>query len=189
LPGHRAPANASEQPVIFSLFRRSKRWAPATADENGEPLFTTDLALKLARLHVADDRNESAPESDRLKQILQNPELRLAYELVPEIIAEHALRKLSAPKDFEYVLSDRPGPTHSFKVAAHPIAQLIYDALARELLPALIVQSVGKSSSYADAISRALNAGEKLEDLTVCVAPIGLSLHRGKLEINKGCRL
>ncbi|WP_137931113.1 hypothetical protein [Mesorhizobium comanense] len=168
--------------MISSLFRLAERWAPATRGENGEPLFTVDLALELAELHVSDDR-ESGSESDRLKQVLQNPELRLAFELVPEIIAEHALRKLSAPKDFEYVLCDRHGRGHGFKVATHPIAQLIHEALARDLLPAPTVQTVGKASSYADAVSRALNAGEKLADLTVCVAPIGLGLHRGKLEI------
>jgi len=173
--------------VIFSLFRRAERWAPATVGENGKPLFTSDFALELARLHVSDHGDESeaaaASASDRLKQLLQVPELRLAYELVPEIISEYVLRRLSAPKGFEYVLSDRHGQRYRFRVDKHPIAQPIYNVLARELLPTLILQSVGRASSYSSVISRALNAGEKLAELIVCVAPIGIRLHRGKLEI------
>jgi len=173
--------------VISSLFRRAERWTPGTTSENGEPLFTADFALELARLHLSNLGNESEaaakPASDRLKQILENPELRLAYELVPEIIAEYALRKLSAPKTFEYVLSDRNGQAYTFKVASHPIVRPVHDSIARELLPASAVEMIAKASSYADAVSNALNAGEALADLTVCTAPIGLGLHRGRLEI------
>ncbi|TPI23020.1 hypothetical protein [Mesorhizobium sp. B4-1-1] len=173
--------------MISSLFRRTRLWAPAATGENGEPLFTANLALEWAAQHASDHQDESdatsASASSRLKQVPQNPELRLAYELVPEIIAEYALRSLSAPKDFEYVLSDLQGRRHSFKVARHPIARLVHDALARGQLPSLTVQTVATASSYAGAVSKALDAGEKLEDLTVCVAPIGLGLRQGKLEI------
>lgn len=173
--------------MISSLFQRVERWAPATTGENGEPLFTADFALELAGLHLlehGDERGDTTePSSGRLNQVLQNPELRLAYELVPEIIAEYALRKLSAPKDFEYALSDRHGRSYRFKVAQHPIVRPVHDAIARQLLPAFTVQTVAKASSYAATVSTALNAGEKLENLSVCVTPIGLCLHQGKLEI------
>jgi hypothetical protein len=173
--------------LIFSLFRRDTGWAPATTGDNGELLFTADFALELIRLHLSEygHGSEARAElaSDRLKQVPQNPELRLAYELVPEIIAEYALRKFSAPKDFEYVLSDRHGRPYSFKVAQHPVVRPVHDNLARELLPASAVQIVAKASSYADAVSKALNAGEKLADLSIRVAPFGLNLHQGRLEI------
>lgn len=173
--------------MIFSLFQGLERWAPATKGENGEPIFTSDFALELARLYLLDHGDESGDttelSSGLLNQVLQNPELRLAYELVPEIIAEYALRKLSAPKDFEYALSDRHGRPYSFKVAQHPIVRPVHDALARQLLPAFTVQTVAKASSYAATVSKALNAGEKLENLSICVTPIGLGLYQGKLEI------
>lgn len=173
--------------MIFSLFRRAERWVPATIGENGEPLFTADIALELIGLHLSEYGQESEATtefaSDRLKQVLQNPDLRLAYELVPEIIAEHALRKLSAPRNFEYVLSDRHGRSYSFEVAKHPVVRPVYDSLAREQLPVSAVQTVAKASSYAAAVSKALDAGEKLADLSISVAPFGLNLHQGRLEI------
>ncbi|MDG4875461.1 hypothetical protein P9273_10170 [Mesorhizobium sp. WSM4935] len=179
--------------MIYSLFRRTERWAPAIMGENGKPLFTAELALELAKLHLSRLEDESGatrePTSGRLKQILQSPELRLAYQLVPEIIAEYALRKLSAPKAFDYVLSDRHGRAYTFNVARHPIVRPVHDALARQLLPAFTVETVGKASSYAAAVSNALNAGEKLENLSVCVAPTGLGLHQDKLEIKQDCRI
>ncbi|MER9935706.1 hypothetical protein [Mesorhizobium sp. M0088] len=176
--------------MIFSLFRRAAPWAPAIAGENGQLLFTQDFSLQLAKLHLAEYGYQSETEatSDRLDLVLQNPELRLGYELVPEIIAEYALRKLSAPRDFEYVLSDRSGQSHTFKVARHPVFQPIHDNLARELLPASAVRVIADASSYADAVSKALNSGEKLKNLSVCVAPIGLQLHQGRLEIKQDCR-
>lgn len=118
---------------------------------------------------------------------MQNPELRLAYELVPEIIAEYALRKLSAPMDFAYVLNDRHGRPYSFKVAQHPVARPVHDNLASRLLPASALETIAKASSYVGAVSKALNAGEKLANLSICVAPIGLGLHQGRLEIKEGC--
>lgn len=173
--------------MIFSLSRRAARWTPATTGENGELLFTADFVLELARLHLSEHGHESQATteltSDRLKQVMQNPELRLAYELVPEIIAEYALRKLSAPADFAYVLNDRHGRSYSFKVTQHPVARPIHNNLASELLPASAVETIAKASSYAGAVSKALNAGEKLANLSVCVAPFGLELHLGRLEI------
>ncbi|MDX8539353.1 hypothetical protein RFM23_17170 [Mesorhizobium abyssinicae] len=173
--------------MIYSLFRRTERWAPATTGEHGEPLFTPEFALELTRLHLSGLGDESGAASeatpDRLKQVLQSPELLLAYELVPEIIAEYSLRKLSAPKAFDYVLSDRHGRAYAFNVARHPVVRPVHDALARQLLPAFTVETVGKASSYAATVSSALNAGQQLENLSVCVAPIGLGLHRDKLEI------
>jgi hypothetical protein len=93
------------------------------------------------------------------------------------------LRKLSAPKDFEYVLSDRHGRPYTFKVAQHPVVRLVHDNLIRELLPASAVHVIAEGSGYADAVSKALNAGENLANLSICVAPIGLNLHQGRLEI------
>ena len=65
----------------------------------------------------------------------------------------------------------------------HPLESQLQTKTFRELLPTLILQSVGRASSYSSVISRALNAGEKLAESIVCVAPIGIRLHRGKLEI------
>jgi len=119
---------------------------------------------------------------------LRDAELRLAYELVPEIIAEYVLRTIFAPKDFEYVLSDRHGRSHGFKVAEHPVSQPVHDSLESGLMTASAVRVITEGSSYADAVSKALNAGEKLENLSFRVAPTGLSLHQGRLEIKEGCR-
>ncbi|CAN7719799.1 hypothetical protein [Mesorhizobium sp. LjNodule214] len=175
--------------MIFSLFRRGAPWTPAAVSENGEVLFTPEFTHELATLRLSDNGYRSEIEartklaSNQLDLILQNPELRMGYELVPEIIAEYALRKISAPRDFEYVLGDRHGRPHSFKVAQHPAFQSVHDNLAHELLPASAVRTIAEGSSYAAAVSRALNAGEKLENLSVCVAPIGLHLHQGRLVI------
>lgn len=179
-----------ERILIFSLFRRSEPWTPVTVGENGQLLFTSDFALELARLRLSDYGFESASgktASDRSDHILRNPELRLGYELVPEIIAEYALRAISMPKDFEYVLGDRHGRSYGFKVAQHPVFQPVHDYLASGLLAASDVRVIAEGSSYADAVAKALNAGEKLANLSICFAPIGLSLHQGRLEIKEGC--
>ncbi|MDX8447285.1 hypothetical protein [Mesorhizobium captivum] len=170
--------------MIPSLFRHGAAWAPATVSADGNALFTPDFVLELTRLHLSGNGQQS---SVRLNEILENPELRLGYELVPEIIAEYALRGISAPRSFKYLLRDRDGRHKSFEVALHPIVPLVHHVLENQLVPQSAVSIIAKGSSYADAVSKALNAGEALADLSIAVAPIGLGLHREKLEITEGC--
>ncbi len=84
------------------------------------------------------------------------------------------------------MLKDRDGQPHSFKVTLHPVVPAVHNFLASGLLPQSTVRIIGNSSSYAAAVSKALDAGEALADLSVIVAPIGLTLHNGKLEITGG---
>ncbi len=168
--------------LVVSPFPNTTLWMPASNGENGQLLFTVDIALQFARLHLSELESVAGVVSNSLEEMLQDSELRLGYELVPEVIAEHALRTISAPRISGYVLHDRHGQPHMFMISQHPVFQPVCDVLALELLPASAVRTIAKSSAYADAVSKALNAGEKLADLSIYVAPIGLKIHQGRLE-------
>jgi hypothetical protein len=184
LPGRLAPAILMVAVVIFSFFARAAEWTPTEFDDERRPLFTQTVALELAQLQ-SDDVGRSDQEHQRLDELLVDPEMRLAYELVPEIVGEHVLRRISEPAEFHYVISDRSGRSFSYEVAKHPIFRPLRDVLESGKLSAAAIRGLAERSSYVDVASKALNDGEKLSDLSISVTPIGLVLNKGKLEIGQ----
>lgn len=174
--------------MIFPWVSRASSWVPATTREDGREVFSEDVVLALAKAHLRELAAEvrTGCTAGHLESVLQNPELRLGFELLPEIVAEHALRKIGTPRSFEYVLLDRRDRSHSFKVALHPIFGQVHHMAAHGLLPSEALHVIAKASSYADTVARALNSGEQLSNLSICVAPLGLRLHQGRLEIKGG---
>ena len=173
---------------------KDDHWKPATRDGEGRELFTERVVIQLCLAQLAELGHECVAERrdlalENVREIMGMPDLRLGYELVAEIVAERLLTSISAPKAHKYFLSDVKGQTHSFDLAGHPVYAPVHAIIGQGTISWDAIRELGRSAAYTDVVSKALNAGEKLGELTVYCAPVGLIINSGKLEIKPGCEI
>ncbi|MFI0843263.1 hypothetical protein [Mesorhizobium sp. IMUNJ 23232] len=173
---------------------KDDHWKPATRDGEGRELFTERVVIQLCLAQLAELGHECVTEKrdlalENVREIMGMPDLRLGYELVAEIVAERLLTSISAPKAHKYFLSDMKGHTHSFDLAEHPVYAPVHAIIEHGMISGNAIRELGRSAAYTDVVSKALNAGEKLDNLTIYCAPVGLIINSGKLEIKPGCEI
>lgn len=155
-----------------------QEWTPAEFDESDAPIFSEWMVVQLCLARLAEIEHEAVAKNralalENLRHVLSRPELRLAYELVPEIIAERLLGTIAEPNSHQYALF---GSDHAYDIRTHPVYASVLSMLESGSIRHDALVALAKGSAYSDAVSDALNKGSKLEDMAVCCVPLGVEV-------------